>query len=202
VVTSDPLVPLGVIVGAHGVRGELRVKLHNPGSDLLASQRTVTLRRDPPGATSEGQASSGPLLEQRRVLSRRWHKDLLLLMLERCDDRDTAQAMRGIELCVVRSALPKLDEGEHYLIDLVGLRAQLPSGELVGRVQAVIPYPTAEVLCVRSERGLIEVPMFAPYVVETRIADGCVVVDHLDDLVPEPSSSKSSRQQKHKQGGK
>jgi hypothetical protein len=44
--------------------------------------------------------------------------------------------------------------------------------------------------------------MFAPYVVETRIADGCVVVDHLDDLVPEPSSSKSSRQQKHKQGGK
>lgn len=178
VLAPAALVPLGVIIGAHGVRGELRVKLHNPSSDLLATQQVVWLRT---GTGRDAQVEKHP------VLTRRWHKELLLITIDRCTDRDVAEGMRGTELCVPRSALPVLEADEHYLVDLVGLRAQLPDGQEVGVVEAVIPYPTTNVLCVRSPQSVIEVPMLAPYVVETRVADGYVVVDHLGDLIPVPS---------------
>lgn len=167
---AEALVPIGVVIGAHGIAGELRVKLHNPASEALDTARRVFLR--------EG----GGAAEQVRVRSRRRHNELVLLTLETCGDRDAALSLRGREVCVPRSALPPLAEGEHYLIDLVGLRAQRPSGEHVGVVEAVIPYPTVDALCIRSADRVLEVPMLAPYFVEARVAEGVIVVDQIEDL--------------------
>ena len=123
-VATEPLVPLGVLIGAHGVHGELRVKLHNPDSDVLDRRKSIALRSSD-GSTSE-----------HRVTARRRHQDLLLITIEGCSDRDAAIALRGREVCVPRSALPKLPPGEHYLIDLVGLRAQRLDGQSIGTVGA------------------------------------------------------------------
>jgi 16S rRNA processing protein RimM len=169
---TEPLVPLGVIVGAHGVRGELRVKLHNPGSAVLDRRSSVVLRQ---GAQTRGH----------RVTARRRHQDLLLITLEGCSDRDAAIALRGQEVCVPRSHLPALAPGEYYLTDLVGLRALRTDGQSIGTVAAVIPYPTVDALSVRTEAGALEVPLLAPYLVEVRVADGVVVLDHLEDFAPE-----------------
>jgi 16S rRNA processing protein RimM len=167
---GQQLVPIGVVIGAHGVQGELRVKLHNPASQALDRVRSVMLRA-PDGAEHEV-----------RIEARRRHKELLLLTIETCRDRDAALALRGSELCVPRAALPKLAPGEHYLIDLVGLRAQRPNGDEVGVVESVIPYPTVDALCVRNAHGIVEVPMLAPYFVEARVAEGFIVIDFIEDL--------------------
>jgi 16S rRNA processing protein RimM len=171
-ISMEPLVPLGVVVGAHGVRGELRVKLHNPSSEVLDRRKSIVLRE-------------GDKLSEHRVTERRRHQDLLLLTIEGCGDRDAAIALRGREVCVPRSQLPQLPPGEHYIIDLVGLRAQRPDGQSIGNVESVIPYPTVDALCVRTEAGVIEVPVLAPYFVEARVEDGVVVLDHLEDFAPE-----------------
>jgi 16S rRNA processing protein RimM len=170
---TEPLVPLGVVIGAHGVRGELRVKLHNPGSEVLDRRKSLVLRD-----------ASGQLSEH-RVTARRRHQDLLLVTIEGCEDRDAAIALRGREVCVPRSQLPQLAPGEYYILDLVGLRAQRPDGQSIGSVESVIPYPTIDALAIRTEEGLLEVPVLAPYFVEARVADGVVVLDHLEDFTPE-----------------
>jgi 16S rRNA processing protein RimM len=169
---TEPLVPLGVIIGAHGVRGELRVKLHNPGSAVLDRRNSVVLR-------------DGDKTSEHRVTARRRHQDLLLIAIEGCADRDAAIALRGREVCVPRSHLPALAPGEYYLTDLVGLRAERADGQSIGTVTAVISYPTVDALSVLTEAGVLEVPLLAPYLVEARVADGVVVLDQLEDFAPE-----------------
>lgn len=166
-----PLVPLGALVGAHGVRGELRVKLFNPESDLLEQLGEVLLQR-------EGDAE--PHLVA--ITAVRRHKQGLLLSLEGCESREDAEALRGYQLCVPRAALPPLEDGEHYLIDLIGLRALRPDGSEVGEIVDVFEYPASQVLRVAVEGGTLEIPHLPPYLVEVRLDNGVVVVDELDDL--------------------
>src|SRR5215211_2670669 len=137
------LVPLGVVVGAHGVRGDLRVKPYNPSSELLLSLTHAFLR--PPGAVTDEREVA--------LVSVRQHSHGLLVTLEECADRDAAQALRGSELCVPREHLPALDEGEHYLIDLVGLEARLADGQLLGEVSDAIEYPAGQALRVAVKDG-------------------------------------------------
>jgi 16S rRNA processing protein RimM len=171
---STPLVPLGVVIGAHGLRGELRVKPYNPSSELLLSLASARVRL--PGERGDGR--------ERGLRRARRHGPGLVLTLEGCDDRDAAEALRGAELCVPRSALPPLDEGEHYLFDLVGLEARLPDGQVVGRVEEALEYPASHALRVTGPRGTLEVPLLEPYVVELRPDEGFVIVDQLEDLEP------------------
>jgi 16S rRNA processing protein RimM len=184
---TSTLIPLGVVVSAHGVRGELRVKLLNPNSELIESLDHVWLRR--PG---------DPI---RRVSIRGTHRHqsaLLLVSLPECRDRDAAEALRGTELCVPRAELPQLPPDEFYLVDLLGLEVRLPDGSAIGVVEDTIEYPASQVLRVRlranpggvdaarAQGGVVEVPLFEPYFVELQLEARAVIVDHLDDLEVEP----------------
>ena len=178
---TSTFVPLGVVVGAHGVRGEVRVKLLNPASDLIESLDHVWLRRagDP----------------TRRVSVRGVHRHqsaLVLVTFPDCRDRDAAEALRGTELCVPRAELPELADGEFYLVDLLGLEVRLPDGSVIGRIEDTIEYPASQVLRVRlrpssegdqrEPGGVVEVPLFPPYFVELQLEARTVIVDHLEDL--------------------
>lgn len=165
-------VALGAVMGAHGVRGELRVKPYNEDSDLLFELDDVTVR------TAAGERSY-------RIDSVRPGTKGLLVGLTGVDTPEQAKALLGAELCVLREALPPLEPGEFYFVDLPGLVAVLPDGTNVGTVERVQEYPASSVLCVTSEQGLLEVPMVEPYLLSVDVAQGRVVVDHLDDLEPE-----------------
>jgi 16S rRNA processing protein RimM len=175
--TGKTLVPLGVIIGAHGVRGDLRVKPYNPSSDLLLSVPHAFLR--PAGAA--GAEREVALLDVRR------HGQTLLLALAECRDRDAAQALRGAELCVPREHLPELSEDEHYLVDLIGLQARRPDGESLGEIIDAFEYPASQALRIAVKDGTLEVPLTAPYVVEIRLDERAVIVDHVEDLELEPA---------------
>ena len=180
------LVALGLVGAPHGLDGELRVRLHNPSSDLLAERRRVWLR-EPAGSAAQG-------VREARVRScRRSGADYLLLGLEGVDDRDAAQALRGSELCIPREELPALAEGEHYLIDLIGLRVVLADGTAVGTVEQALEYPAAQVLRVALPEGALELPLREPYVQEIRVAAGEIVAAELDELERLPASRKESR---------
>jgi 16S rRNA processing protein RimM len=173
---GNALVPLAVVTGAHGVRGELRVKPYNPSSELLASLARATLR--PAGGGAEREVA---LRDARR------HGQGWLVTLEGCTDRDAALALRGSELCVARERLPAPEDGEHYLVDLIGLEARLPDGRPFGEVQDALEYPASHALRVAVPGGAVEVPLAPPYVVEIRLDEGVVIVDHVEDLELEPA---------------
>ena len=109
-------------MGAHGVRGIVRVKSHTANPDDLTAY----------GALSDASGT------QRFAATVTGHvKGLVLARIEGVDDRDAAEALRGTELHVPRAALPPTEGEDYYHADLLGLRAESEDGTALGRVSAV-----------------------------------------------------------------
>lgn len=129
---SDRPVTLAVIIGAHGVTGEVRLKVF--AQDLSVHRQfnggALTLK-------SVRGGSNGTIARFAEVA-----------------DRNAAEAMRGTELTVPRSALPPLEEGEYYHVDLLGLDAVSESGATLGTVVAIDNYGAGDVL--EIERPAVE----------------------------------------------
>jgi 16S rRNA processing protein RimM len=175
---AERWIALGVVMGTHGVRGDLRVKLHNPESQLLLELDAVQLR-------AAGQTALDTRLRRYALSQVRSGGKGLIVHLHGVDTVEQAQALRGYEVCVARSQLPDLPEGEFYHCDLEGMPLVDLDGRPRGTVERVHEYPAASVLRVRSEQGLLEVPMREPYLVRIDLAAGQIVADQLDDLEPE-----------------
>jgi 16S rRNA processing protein RimM len=162
-------VSLGYVAGTHGLRGDLRVKQHNLDSELLFELAEVALRKDQ-------EIRSYELAGVRNA------NKALLVSLVGVASIEAAEALRGYELCVPRSALPALEPGEFYHVDLEGLPALTPNGSQAGIVERVCDYPAAQVVRVRGVEGVREVPMREPYLVSVDLEAGQIVVDHLEEL--------------------
>lgn len=111
---ADAFLEIGVVTRPHGVRGALKVRLHDPSSALEDIPREQWRLRDAAGVLHEGLR-----LESRQG-------ELLVLRLPRVADRDTAELLRGAALCVPRELL-ELDEDELLVADLIG--CQVVEGE-------------------------------------------------------------------------
>ena len=163
-------IELGVIAKPHGVTGELRVHVFNPGSTLLRELAEVFLI---------GEQSEEPALVE--IESSRQGPKALLMRLTGVQSREDAEALRGYTLCVPREALPDLEEGEYYHADLIGLQA-FDGGEPIGEVIDVIDYPSAECLKIQRPDGYIEVPMLPRWLDRVDVKAGTVHLKDLDDI--------------------
>ena len=167
--SAEPHVALAVVARAHGIQGELRLKVFNPDSDLLQKQRRVRL------VMPDGE------VRQVRIKQARVVPGALLVRLEGVTDRDAAEALRGAHLEVPRAALADVaEEDEHYVVDLIGSTVMLDNSE-IGVVTDVARYPTCDALLVKRHEGKkIEVPLQDAYVAEIRA--GIVVLTTIDGL--------------------
>jgi len=162
-----PLIAVGVVARPHGVRGELRIRLHNPASEVLL---------DVPEVEIEGRGVF-------EVLSARRDRDAILLRVRGATTREDADALRGLAIRVPRDALPAPEEDEYYFCDLVGLQVVDAAGVALGRVEDVQEGPAHATLMVRREHDRVEVPLAEPWVVAVELSAGRIVVQGLDDLV-------------------
>ncbi len=112
------LVLVGVIVGAHGIKGE--VKLKSFTSDPLSIGRYGPL-----------QSSSGKQFEISKLKAA---KDDFIASLKNVNDRNEAETLKGVELFVAREKLPKLKTHEAYAHDLMGLDVVLENGTTLGKL--------------------------------------------------------------------
>jgi len=154
---------VGAIAGAHGVRGELRIK---------------SFTEDPAAV-----AAYGPLSDE----SGQKHFDLIVTgqtkggVIARIDgiaDRTAAEALRGLRLYVQRAALPATNADEYYRVDLIGLTAELADGTFYGRITNVDDYGAGDILEIERADGATELLPFTDRVVpKVDIAGRRVVVD-------------------------
>ena len=178
---AGELVELAAVVRGHALSGELVLKLFNPDSELLDDMSEVVLRA-PSGET-----------RTYAVETVRGGGNNVLLRLAGVSTRDQADALRGHVILVERAAFPPLEEGEYYLIDLPGLSVRSVDGTVLGHVDDVIEYPTVPSLVVITEGIVREVPDLPRYLLEVRVEQGYVVVDHLDELEPVPLAPLKSK---------
>lgn len=176
----DALVTLGVVVRAHGLRGELRIKPWNTESDLWPDLESVVL--------------IAPDRSQRTyaVAASRGSADSPILLLEGVGSREAAEALRGSEVAVQRGAFPELDEDEVYLADLVGL--EVFEGERrIGVVDGIFEYPSVDCLRVDCEDGIRELPMLDQFVVGIDPDKRRIEAANVDELPVEPKRGSKGR---------
>jgi 16S rRNA processing protein RimM len=175
------------VVHPYGLRGELKVVLHHPGSELDWRGLAVTL--SPRDARHAGRSPvSAEVVAFRRV------GDLAFARLEGLDDRTAAERVDGFEVSIARGDLPELGDDEVYLGDLIGLRVVEGDRE-VGVVRDVRVYPAASCVLVASEAGELELPVREPYVVEVDLRAGLLRAAHLADLVAAPLAPDDGQEQ-------
>jgi 16S rRNA processing protein RimM len=130
---ADRPVTLAAIIGAHGVTGEVRLKLFTddlkPYPALDAGGRTLTLRSIRPGP-------NGAVARFAEIA-----------------DRNSAEALRGTELTVPRSLLPPLEDGEYYHADLVGLPCVSTDGDALGTVVLIENFGAGDVIEIERPDG-------------------------------------------------
>ena len=150
---TDKPVTLAAIAGAHGVAGEVRLKLFSEG--------VATLKRHLNG---EGGFNDGRLT---MTALRDDGKGGAIARFAQCADRSGAEGLRGTALTVPRSSLPPLGEGEYYHADLLGLDAVSTDGIALGTCVAIDNFGAGDVLEVRRPDGKsFMVPMRAQAVPE------------------------------------
>ena len=132
---TDKPVTLAAIVGAHGVTGEVRLKLFGEGTAALARH----------SAFNGGELTLAKLRED--------GKGGAIARFAEVADRTAAEALRGTALTVPRAALPPLGEGEYYHADLIGLRAVSTGGEDLGVCVAVENFGAGDVLEIERPDG-------------------------------------------------
>ena len=156
---------LGRVHGAFGVRGELKLEsFTDPANAIFRYQPWIL--RDAQGR-ERGLAGARGRLTVKGIVA----------TFPDVADRDAADALRGTEVWVARSALPPPKPGEYYWVDLEGLRVVNREGVDFGRVSHLFSTGANDVLVAEGDRERM-IPFLQPdYVVSIDFDDGVVTVD-------------------------
>nr|MDT0661498.1 ribosome maturation factor RimM [Micromonospora sp. DSM 115978] len=183
------LLIVGRIGRPHGVRGEVSVEVRTDepqdrfavGSVLVTDPTAVVAAR-PAVAAGSAPPDLGTRVrvpERLTVEATRWHQGRLLVFFEGVADRDVAEVLRGVLLCVDSAEIePPADPDEFNDHQLVGLTAVTPAGEPLGEVTRVDHAPASDLLVLRRPEGRTAlIPFVKAIVPEVDLAGGRVVVD-------------------------
>jgi len=145
---AEKTVTLAAVAGAHGVTGEVRLKLFTESVDSLKRHKSY----------------NGGALTLKSV---RAHKGGAIARFAEINDRNAAEALRSTLLTVLRSELPALADGEYYHSDLIGLRCVSTEGEDLGTCISVENFGAGDILEIEKTDGKrFMVPMNAQAVPE------------------------------------
>lgn len=170
------LLIIGQIVRPHGIHGEVvvDVRTDEPERRFGVGVRFTRGVAGRDGEVRADPAASAPLvIEQMRA-----HQGRLLIFFEGVPDRNAADELRGVLLCVDSAQIaPPEDPDEFHDYQLVGLRAETPDGEKLGDVVRVEHAPASDLLVLRLPEGRTGlVPFVRAIVPEVDLPGGRVVV--------------------------
>ncbi len=162
---------IGNIIGAHGIKGELKVF---PTTDdvrrfdelnevyISRSQHDITLMH---------------------VENRFYHKNLVVLKLKEVNDRNAAEALKHCSLRITEKQALPLKEDEYYFRDLYNLKVVTESGESLGELTDIIETGANDVYVVTGGEKEILIPAIKQCIVSINMDDRLMTVRLLEGLV-------------------
>ena len=161
-------IPVGRVLSAHGVRGEIRFRYYNDSESDLCGYAALVVDRD----------SQKIELRPSRVQPRRGY---FLIQFAGIETPGAASFLVGKELFVREEDLPRLKEGEYYDYQLIGLKVINEHDEPIGQVTEVIHTKANDVIVIEGEREML-VPMQEDFILgvdvdaaSIRIAEGAFI---------------------------
>jgi len=151
-------IPLAAVAGAHGIKGEVRLKLFSDSSESVARHSKLFVGGAP-----------------RRLLGVRDAGKFAIARFEGVADRTAAEGLRGSLVEIDRADLPPLEEGEYYHADLIGIPCVDREGTAIGTVVAVENFGAGDLLEVEDDSGRRSLVLFKPGIAD--LDDGRIVLD-------------------------
>jgi len=151
-------ISLAAVAGAHGIQGEVRLKLFTDSAESLSRHAKLLV-----GGV------------ERRLLKVRGDNKGAVARFEGVEDRTAAEGLRGSLVEIDRAALPPIGEGEYYHADLIGIPCVDSEGNALGTVVAVENFGAGDLLEVEGEGGRRSLIPFKPGIAD--LIDGRFVLD-------------------------
>lgn len=152
---KDSLLPIGKIVGTHGLKGDLKIISY--AENLSVFKRDgIVLTRDPSGE-----------IETHVINWAAPYRKGGLLSLKGTTGRDQTESLVGSELLIDRRELPEPEEGTFYWFDLIGLAVWTADNQVLGRIESILQTGSNDVYVVKNEdNGETLVPALESVVME------------------------------------
>ncbi len=161
---------IGRIVGAHGIRGAVKVAV-----------MTDYPERFRPGA--KAYLGTELACTPTEIESARPHKGVLLVKLSTVPDRNLAETLQGQYLLIRADQAMPLAEHEYYAHDLIGLAVETGDGEMLGTLTEILYTGANDVYVVEGPRGEILLPALRSVIVEVNLAARKMTVSIPDGLL-------------------
>ena len=162
-VLADVKLTVGVLAGTHGVQGELKLKIISDQPEHLATIREVFL---------------GDSDEPTAVRNFRFQGEQGLILLDAIDTPEDGKKLGGLKVRIRGTDAAPLGEGEYFLFQLIGLRVENPSGDLIGTVTDLMETGANDVLVITTVDGAeMLVPNHPAYVHDIQPSAGHMVVE-------------------------
>lgn len=178
VVVPDGYLAVGQVIGAHGLRGEIKLDLYTDFPERFASGERLMMGVD---------------LAEVEIDTVRSHQKFLLIRFKGVDDRTAAEALRGQWLFVDEEDAAELEEGVYWIHELIGLQVVEDSGALLGVIVDVLVTGANDVYVVRrpvgQNRGQDILLPAIPEVIRTVDVPGGVMTVHLIEGLIDPEAA-------------
>ena len=171
----DDLVLIGEVIGAHGIKGAVRVYSHAQSPQCFRVGHQLML---------EGAGEDARLFE---IKAAKPYKKIVRLRLKGVCTREDAQGLTGCRVYMEKAALPPLEEDTYYWTDLIGLSVFTSDGDRLGQIEEIIPTGANDVYVVRSRESTgakeVLIPAIASVIQDIDLDRGRMRVELPDGLL-------------------
>lgn len=173
--SSEERVPLGKIVGVHGLKGELKIYLYASGIEVADTVEILKSSRETVFIDGLPYVLKG--------IKR--HKAVMLVKLDGISRREDAEAFVGKDVLVDKGELPDLDDGEYYAFEIQGMEVVSTDGKNLGKVANIFSTGSNDVYVVEGPLGEILIPAIKDVIVKMDVPGKKMVVNLIEGLLEE-----------------
>lgn len=165
-------VTIGVVSGAHGIQGEIKVvpMTDDPQRFRLLDQIYLDF--------------SANNLKSYTIQRVRFQKRTILLKLEGIEDRSTVEQLQGIELKIPRESCLELPDDQYYIFQIIGLAVYSTDGQWLGKLSDVMQMPANDVYVVQNGEQEILIPAIKDVIKKVDLETGVMTIELLEGLLP------------------
>ena len=164
-------VSIGIIIRAHGVRGELVIAPITDEFQQFEELKKISVK----ALSGERQFFT---IDRARVRA-----DRVILKLEEINDRDQATQLKGLSVDKHISECPELPPGEYYIFDLIGLKVKTTTGILLGEVVNVLTLPANDVYVIHDGTTEYLIPAIKDVIKKIDLKEEYILIEPLDGLL-------------------
>ena len=167
---NDPMgrhehISIGEIVGAHGLKGAVKICFYGDGELLFSRGDTISIR-------DKKSAVKTFIIEWTSFETKN-----ILMRFRGVTDRNASAMLIGCEIIIEKGVLPDLDDGSYYWVDIIGLSVFTSHKNYLGLVDSVIPTGSNDVYVVKDGMKEVLIPALASVVKKIDLEKKTMTVD-------------------------